>query len=131
MSFLAGPGVGGQVAFAQPELLWLLGLPAFLLLLWALRFTRRMIDVRRLKRRRSLPVRERFAVAGDLGSWLLIILALASLAVALARPRGVTSVINRAGIDIVVLQDGSASMQVADVSSASAPGFPEELRRRC
>ena len=73
-------------------------------------------DLRRLRDRRSLPIRERFAIGGELWSWLFIILALASLAIALARPRGVTTVVNRAGVDIVVLQDGSASMHVKDVS---------------
>ena len=42
------------------------------------------------------------------------------LIVALARPRGITTVVGRAGLDIVVLQDGSASMHVTDV----APGYP-------
>ncbi len=71
-------------------------------------------------------------MGGELWSWLFFILALASLAVALARPRGVTTVVNRAGVDIVILQDGSASMHVkdvADVSSAFARAIPGELRR--
>ena len=128
MNILLRQGVGGQAAFGQPEFLWLLALPGLLLLAWAFRFVRRLIDRRRLQRRRSLPVHERLAIAGDLGAWLFLVLAVASLAVALARPRGVTTVVNRAGIDIVVLQDGSASMQVADVSSA-AVGLPGELGR--
>lgn len=107
------------IVFGAPQFLWLLAAPALLLLAWLWRFWRRLTDLQRLRARRSVPVRERFAVGGDLWAWLFLVLALASLAVALARPRGVTSVISRAGLDIVVLQDGSASMQVADLAAAS------------
>jgi hypothetical protein len=120
------------IAFGAPQFLWLLAAPAVLLLAWLWRFWRRLSDLRRLRRQRSLPIRERFAMGGELWSWLFFILALASLAVALARPRGVTTVVNRAGVDIVILQDGSASMHVkdvADVSSAFARPIPGELRR--
>jgi hypothetical protein len=120
------------IAFGAPQFLWLLAAPAVLLLAWLWRFWRRLSDLRRLRRQRSLPIRERFAMGGELWSWLFFILALASLAVALARPRGVTTVVNRAGVDIVILQDGSASMHVkdvADVSSAFARAIPGELRR--
>jgi hypothetical protein len=120
------------MAFGAPQFLWLLAAPAVLLLAWLWRFWRRLSDLRRLRRQRSVPIRERFAIGGELWSWLFFILALASLAVALARPRGVTTVVNRAGVDIVILQDGSASMHVkdvADVSSAFARALPGELRR--
>jgi Ca-activated chloride channel family protein len=103
------------LAFGAPQLLWLLAAPAALLVLWGWRFWRRLVDLRRLRARRSVPVRERFAVGGDLWFWLFLVLSAACFAVALARPRGVTTVINRAGLDIVVLQDGSASMHVKDV----------------
>jgi Ca-activated chloride channel family protein len=105
------------IAFGAPQFLWLLAAPAMLLLLWMWRFGRRLADLRRLRARRSVPVRERFSFGGDLWFWLFSILAAASFAIALARPHGVTTLVNRAGIDIVVLQDGSASMHVADVSS--------------
>jgi hypothetical protein len=94
----------------------LLAAPALLLLLWLWRFARRAADLRRLRSRRSIPIRERFSVGGDLWFWFLLILSSASLALALAQPRGVTTIINRAGLDIVVLQDGSASMHVTDVA---------------
>lgn len=55
-------------------------------------------------------------MAGDLPFWLCLILASAALILAVARPQGVTTVIGRAGVDIVVLQDGSASMHVEDVT---------------
>ena len=102
--------------FAAPQFLWLLAVPALFLLLWAWRFWRRLVDLHRLRERRSLPIRERFGFGGDLWLWLFLILAMASFAIALARPRGVTTIVNRPGIDIVVLQDGSASMHVTDAS---------------
>jgi hypothetical protein len=120
--------VGEQIAFGEPQFLWLLAAPAALLVVWLWRFFRRLADLRRLRERRSLPIRERFALGGELWFWLFLVLSLASLATALARPRGVTTVINRAGLDIVVLQDGSASMHVQDVS-AYARAQSGELRR--
>ena len=110
------------IAFGAPQFLWLLAAPAVLLLAWLWRFWRRLSDLRRLRHRRSLPIRERFAIGGELWSWLFIILALASLATALARPRGVTTVVNRAGVDIVILQDGSASMHVKDTAGFAGAG---------
>lgn len=100
--------------FGAPQFLWLLVVPALFLIAWSWRFARRWSELRRLRSRRSLPVRERFALGGDLWPWLFVTLSLASLATAAARPRGVTTRISRAGLDIVVLQDGSASMHVQD-----------------
>lgn len=104
-----------EITFVAPQFLWLLAAPAFFLLLWAWRFARRASDLRRLRAHRSVPIRERFSFGGDLWFWFFVILSSASLAVGLAQPRGVTTIINRAGVDLVVLQDGSASMQVSDV----------------
>jgi hypothetical protein len=104
-----------EVVFGAPQFLWLLAAPGLFLIAWLWRFWRRLADLRRLRERRSIPVRERFALGGDLWCWFFLILSSASLAVALARPRGVTTVVNRAGLDIVVLADGSASMHVRDV----------------
>lgn len=104
-----------EIVFGAPQFLWLLAAPGLFLLAWLWRFSRRIADLRRLKDRRSVPIRERYAIGGDLWFWLFLILACASFAVALARPRGVTTVVNRAGLDLVVLQDGSASMHVTDV----------------
>ena len=118
-----------NIAFGAPQFLWLLAAPAMFLLLWTWRFGRRVADLRRLRARRSIPIRERFSFGGDLWFWFFVILSSASLAVALAQPRGVTTIVNRAGVDIVVLQDGSASMHVTDVPSAFARALSGELRR--
>lgn len=117
--------------FGAPQFLWLLAMPALLLLAWCWRVVRRWSDLRRLRAHRTTPVRERFGIAGDLPFWLCLILASAAAIVAAARPQGITTVIGRAGVDIVVLQDGSASMHVKDVSTfalrqaqGESPGGP-------
>jgi Ca-activated chloride channel family protein len=104
-----------SVVFRQPEYLWLLIAPGALLLLWAWRLYQRRRDVRELVARRIVPARQRFGVAGDLPFWLFVVLATASLIVALAKPSAPTKTLRRAGIDVVILQDASASMYVKDV----------------
>jgi Ca-activated chloride channel family protein len=108
-----------SIVFGAPQFLWLLAVPAVLLLAWLWRFAWRAADLRRLRRLRSLPVQEPFAIGGDLWPWLFVTLAIASLLIAAARPRGVTTTMSRAGVDIVVLQDGSASMHVTDVAGGN------------
>ncbi|MEP7117178.1 MAG: vWA domain-containing protein [Acidobacteriota bacterium] len=103
------------MTFGTPAALWLLVVPALMLALWLARAYRRWSDVRVLARRRLLPERERHAVLGALGAWLCLILAAASVITATALPRGTAMTLARAGIDVVVLQDASASMHVKDV----------------
>ena len=102
--------------FATPLYLWLLAVPAGLLVLWVLQFLRRRADARLFARERVLPVRERFAIAGDLGFWLCVILASALCIVALAGPRARIALVRTGSADIVILQDGSASMYTPDVA---------------
>jgi Ca-activated chloride channel family protein len=99
----------------EPAWLWLLTIPAALLLLLGWRLLRRRADVRRLMSRRIVPVRERYAVAGNLAFWLCVLIAASLGIVALARPQARVSAVRKAHTDIVILQDGSASMYVADV----------------
>ena len=120
----------GPIAFAAPAYLWLLALPPALLVLWAWRVARRAIDLRRLRQVRVSPVRERWSRFGDLPLWLCIVLACAALVLALARPRGVAPALGRAGLDIVVLQDGSASMYVRDVPRGTRWARSMEFLRR-
>ena len=110
----------GQITFAAPHFLWLLVVPALLLAAWLWRAVRRISDLRRIAAHRTVPVREHLAIAGDLPFWLLIVLAAASFIVALARPTGTLAALRRPGLDIVILQDGSASMQVADLPALQA-----------
>jgi Ca-activated chloride channel family protein len=110
------------VTFASPDMLWLLAVPALLLLLWLWTAGRRAIDVRRLAGRRVVPVPERLRGGGELFFWLCTILAVASLVVALAQPKAPTRLPRRGGLDIVVLQDASASMRVADGRGIATAG---------
>lgn len=105
----------GPVSFAAPAYLWLLVLPVTLAAFWVWRALRRRTDLRRLREVRVSPVAQRWSRFGDLPLWLCVVLACAALTVALARPRAVAPGFGRAGLDIVVLQDGSASMYVRDV----------------
>jgi Ca-activated chloride channel family protein len=84
--------------------------------LWVWQLVRRRTDVRRLARTRTIPVRERFGLIGDLGFWLATIVATALCIVALAGPRARVSVVRRASTDVVILLDGSASMYTRDVA---------------
>jgi hypothetical protein len=102
--------------FNAPGYLPLLAAPAVLLVLWAWQVWRRQRDLSRMRKHRRTPVRERIPRLGELPFWLCMILALAATIVALARPVAVVSLLRTAGIDLVILQDGSASMRVKDVS---------------
>ena len=103
------------VRFEEPQYLWLLLAPVVLLLLWFWQAGRRRGDAQRFAHRRTLPVRQRFHMLGGLLSWFFLILATASAILALARPEARVSLVRTAGIDLVILQDGSTSMRVSDV----------------
>lgn len=111
------PGIEfGQIRYAAPGFLWLLVFPALLFGVWVWRFIALRGDVRRLTRRRTLPIPERLTPLGDLPFWFCVVGALACVIVSTARPVRSAAVVRRAGIDLVILQDGSASMRVADVT---------------
>jgi len=101
--------------FAEPLYLWLLIIPAVLFAVWIWRFVRRRGDLKRLRARRALPVRERLGAVGDLAFWAAVLLAALLCIVALARPQALVSTVRKASADVVVLQDASASMYVSDV----------------
>src|SRR5437867_7521004 len=104
------------VRFAEPQFLWLLIAPAVLVVVWVWQFGARRRDARRFRQHRRLPVRERFPIFGSLVFWLSVILASAFAVLALSRPTATISVVRTAGIDLVILQDGSASMRTKDVA---------------
>jgi Ca-activated chloride channel family protein len=103
------------VRFEEPQYLWLLLAPLALLALWFWQLGRRRGDAQRFARRRTLPVRQRFHVLGGLMFWFCLTLATATTILALARPVARVSLVRNAGIDLVILQDGSTSMRVTDV----------------
>src|SRR5213594_3440373 len=104
------------VRFAEPEFLWLLIAPGVLLLVWIWQLAARRRDARRFRQHRRLPVRERFPIFGSLVFWLCLILSSACVTVALSRPTAATALVRTAGVDLVILQDGSASMWTPDVA---------------
>ena len=101
--------------FASPVYLWLLVIPAVLLGIWAWRVARRRANVRRMAAQRTLPVRQRFGPLGDLAFWACAIVAASFCIAAVARPQARISSFRKASADVVILQDASASMYVADV----------------
>ena len=104
------------VRFAEPGYLWLLIVPAALLFVWGWQLGRRRRDARQFRQHRRLPVRERFPVFGGLVFWLCALIATAFVILALARPTAAIALVRTAGVDLVVLQDGSASMRTPDVT---------------
>src|SRR5215217_674776 len=101
--------------FGAPSFLPLLAVPAALLLLWLWQVWRRRADARAFMRRRQVPVNERIPFFGELLFWFFLLLAAGSAILALAKPQAVTNLVRTAGVDLVILQDGSASMHVTDV----------------
>jgi Ca-activated chloride channel family protein len=104
------------VRFGEPQFLWLLVIPAALFVIWVWQFGARRRDAHRFRQHRRLPVRERFPIFGSLVFWLCLIVAAAFAILALARPAATVSVVRTAGVDLVILQDGSASMRTKDVA---------------
>jgi Ca-activated chloride channel family protein len=104
------------LSFGEPLYLWLLIVPGGLLVLWGWQVCRRRADEKRLTRDRVLPVVERHPLLGGLFFWMAVALATMLCVVALARPVAHVSTMRRASADIVILQDGSASMHVTDVT---------------
>src|SRR5207247_1911739 len=103
------------VRFDEPMYLWLLVVPAVLFLLWTRRLINRRADASQFTERRRLPNRERFQWFGGLLFWLCLILASATTILALAQPQVRIAFVRTAGIDLVILQDGSTSMRVTDM----------------
>ncbi len=106
------------MTFGEAGALWLLAVPAGLSVLWAVRLAGRWHEVRAWRALRIVPDPERHRVLGSLPAWLCLIAAAACLLVAVARPRGEAATVGRPGVDLVVLQDASASMHVKDVAGS-------------
>src|SRR5215471_7975398 len=105
-----------SIRFAEPAYLWLLLVPVALMFVWAWQLGRRRRDARQFRQHRRLPVRERFPIFGGLFFWFCAILALGLTILALSRPTAALALVRTAGVDLVVLQDGSASMRTPDVT---------------
>lgn len=116
------------IQFVEPQWLIVLVAPGVLLLLWMWQAWRRVVTIRAFRRVRRVPAVfardvaqpvERVSRFGDLLFWLSMVAALAATILALARPAIVTSIVPTGGVDIVILQDGSASMRVRDASDSA------------
>ena len=83
-----------SLRFGEPLYLWLLVAPALLFVLWCWQLARRRADARKYRALRLVPVRERFAVVGELAFWLGLIAALSLTILALSRPQGVTAMLS-------------------------------------
>jgi len=103
------------LTFGNRLYLWLLLVPAVLLVLWVIQVARRRKDARAYQAARVVPMRENYTWSGDLAFWLSLIVAASLCIVALSRPQARVTIIRKAGADIVILQDGSASMYVKDI----------------
>jgi len=101
--------------FASPVYLWLLLIPAALMVVWGWRVVRRRANVRRLAAQRIVPVPQRFGPVDDLAFWACVLIAAGLCIAAIARPQARLSSFRKASADIVILQDASASMYVTDV----------------
>jgi Ca-activated chloride channel family protein len=101
--------------FAEPLYLWLLAVPGVLLTLWIRQVLRRRSDTGRWARERVVPINERYRFIGDLAFWICLIFASGLCIAALARPEALISVVRNNNADIVLLQDGSASMYATDI----------------
>ena len=117
-----------QILFGSPQYLPLLAIPGLLLLLWLRQVWLRRRDVAALRRQRLLPVKQRMPVVGELLFWLCLIGALALTLLALARPQTTAALIRTAGVDFIVLQDGSASMHVKDVGGRNGNRWMRSAR---
>ncbi len=117
-----------QILFGSPQYLPLLAIPGLLLLLWLRQLWLRRRDVAALRRNRLLPVRQRMPLVGELLFWLCLTGALALTLLALARPQTTAAIIRTAGVDFIVLQDGSASMHVKDVDGRAGNRWTRSAR---
>ena len=106
----------GPVRLLHPEVVWLLVIPGAIGALWGWRYWQRRRDARRYVLERTTPGRERYPLTGALAGWLCVIGALVCVVLAVARPQARVSLVQSAGIDFVILQDGSTSMRVGDVT---------------
>lgn len=103
------------IQFVNPFYLKLLAIPILMSCVWLWRFFSRKSEINKYEKSRILPVTERYLFAGKMFFWLWLIISIAFSLIALSRPQKLMSVLNKGSIDLIVIQDGSASMYTQDV----------------
>lgn len=101
--------------FSEPLYLWFLFLPSLFMVGWGGRLFQRRKEVHRFLNLRTVPLREKFSFFGPWLFWFFLTGALAGTVLTLARPQKLLSVIQTGGVDLVIIQDGSASIWTKDV----------------
>lgn len=101
--------------FANSDYLKFIAIPALMFVGWLWCFCSRRAEVSIFKKRRIVPLREKYLFAGPLLFWLCLIFSILLSIMALSRPQRLMSVVNENSVDLVIIQDGSASMYVKDV----------------
>lgn len=101
--------------FADPDYLKFIAIPALMLVGWLWRFYSRRAEINLFKKRRIVPLEEKYLLAGPLLLGLCLIFSILLSIMALSRPQRLMSVVNENSVDLVIIQDGSASMYVKDV----------------
>lgn len=104
-----------DIQFLEPGYLVLLFIPGLMFILWLWRLAIRRTAVAKYLTRRIIPTREKYLFFGPLVFWACLIMAISLAIIALSRPAKVMAVKSDASIDLVVIQDGSASTRVKDM----------------
>jgi Ca-activated chloride channel homolog len=105
------------IELAEPAYAWLLAIVAVLAPLLMRKAVLWRRDARAMRTRRIVPVRERIPLLGPWPFWVCVLGALSLSILAVARPQVKIARPQTPGIDLIVLQDGSASMHVRDVGA--------------
>ncbi len=101
--------------FSEPLYLWFLFLPALFFLVWLARWVQRKKEVRTFLASRSVPLKEKFTFFGPWLFWLFLTGSMFPTILALARPQKLISIVQSGTVDLVIIQDGSASIWTKDV----------------
>ncbi len=104
-----------DIQFIEPGYLALLFIPGLMFILWLWRLAIRRTEVARYIKKRAVPIKEKYLFFGPLVFWACLIVALSLSILALSRPAKVMAVKNDTSVDLIVIQDGSASTRVRDV----------------
>ncbi len=104
-----------DIQFLEPGYLALLFIPGLMFILWLWRLAIRRTEVAQYLTKRTVPVKEKYLFFGPLVFWVCLTMAIALSILALSRPAKVMAVRSDTSVDLIVVQDGSASTRVMDM----------------